>query len=169
MDGVCDVTSYKSDFLYSCCCFSFAQSRLTLCDPMDCSTPGFPVLHHRPDLAQTHVHRVGDAIQPSHPLSPPSPPIFSHSQHQGLFQWVALCIQWPEYWSVSFSISPSNEYFGLTSSRIDWLDLLAVQGTLESLIQHHNSKALICQCSAFFIIQSHICTRLLEKTIVLSV
>ena len=116
---------------------------------MDCSTPGFPVLHHLPELAQTHVHRVRNAIQLSHLLSSPSPPTFNLSQHQGLFQWV-LCIRWPKYWSFSFIISPSNEYSGLIPFRMDWLDLLAVQGTLKSLLQHHSSKASILWCSAFF-------------------
>ena len=95
---------------------------------MDCSTPGLPVQHQLPDLAQTHVHRVSDAIQPSHPLSSPSPPAFNLSQHQGLFHESVLCTRWPEYWSFSFSISPSNEYSGLISFRIDWFDHLAVQG-----------------------------------------
>ena len=97
---------------------------------MDCSTPVFPVLPHLPELAQTHVHWVGDAIQPSHPLSSPSPPAFNLSQyHESV-----LHIRWPKYWSFSFHISPSNEYSGLISFRIDWFDLLAVQGTLNSLI-----------------------------------
>ena len=96
---------------------------------MDCSTPGFPVLHQLPELAQTHVHSVGDAIQPSHPLSSPSPPAFSLSEHQGLLKESVLCIRWPKYWSFSFSISPSSEYSGLIFFRIDWLDLLAFQGT----------------------------------------
>ena len=95
---------------------------------MDCSTLGLPVHHQLPDLAQTHVHRVSDAIQPSHPLSSPSPPAFTLSQHQGLFHESVLCTRWPEYWSFSFSISPSNEYSGLISFRIDWFDHLAVQG-----------------------------------------
>ena len=95
---------------------------------MDGSTPGLPVHHQLPDLAQTHVHRVSDAIQPSHPLSSPSPPAFNLSQHQGLFHESVLCTRWPEYWSFSFSISPSNEYSGLISFRIDWFDHLAVQG-----------------------------------------
>ena len=118
---------------------------------MDCSTPGFPVHHQIPELAQTHVHRVGDVIQPSHPLSSPSlpPSVF-------LSEFV-LCIQWPKYWSFSFSISPSNEYSGLISFRMDWLDLLAVQGTLKSLLQHHSSKASILWHSAFFMVQlSHL-------------
>ena len=117
-----------------CCCCSVTQSCLTFCDPVDCSMPGFLVLHHLPELAQIHVHWVGDAIQPSHPLSSPSPPAFSLSQHQGLFQWVSFRIRWPKYWSFSFSISPSNEYSGLISFIIDWFDILAVQGTLKSLL-----------------------------------
>ena len=91
---------------------SVAQSCLTLCDPMDCSTPGFPVHHQLPEHTQTHVHWVSDAIQPSHPLSSPSPPAFNLSQHQGLSNESALCIRWPKYWSFSFSISLSNEYSG---------------------------------------------------------
>ena len=111
---------------------SVAQSCPTLWDPMDCSTPGLPVLHQLLDLAQTHVHRVGDAIQPSHPLSSRSPPALNLSQHQGLSQWVSSLHQWLKCWSFSFSISPSNEYSGLISPRMDWLDFLAVQGTQES-------------------------------------
>ena len=99
---------------------------------MDCSTPGFPVHHQFLELAQTHVHRVGDTIQPSHPLSSTSPPAFNLSQHQGLFQWVSASHQSPKHWCFSFSISLSNEYSGLISCRSDWLDLLAVQGTLKS-------------------------------------
>ena len=131
---------------------SVAQSCPTLCDPMDYSTPGFPVLHHLPQLAQTHVHWVGDAIQSSCPLSSPSPPALSLSHHQSFLE-SALCIRWPKYWNFSFSISPSNEYSGLISFRMDWLDLLAVQGTLKSLLQHHSSKASILGHSAFFVVQ----------------
>ena len=123
------------------------------CDTMDCSIPGFPVLHHLPEFAQTHVHHIGDAIQPSHPLLSPSPPAFNLSPNQGLFQQLVLPTRWPKDWSFSFSISPSNEYSGLISFRMDWLDLLAVQGTLKSLLQHHSSKASILQCLAFFIAQ----------------
>ena len=108
---------------------------------MDCSTPCFPVHHQLPELTQTHVHRVGDAIQLSHLLSSPSPPAFNLSQHQGLFNESALRIRWPKSWSFSF-ISPSNEYSGLISFRTDWLDLLAVQGTLKSLLQHHSSESI---------------------------
>ena len=137
---------------------SVAQSCPTLWYPMDCSMPGFPVHDQLPELAQTHVHCVSDAIQLSHPLSSPSPPAFNLSQHQGLFKWVSSSIRWPKYWSFSFSISPSNEYSGLISLRMDWLDLLAVQGTLKSLLQHHSSKASILRCSTFFIVQlSHLC------------
>ena len=119
---------------------SVAQLCPTVCNPMDCSTPGFPVHHKLLELAQIHVHQVGDAIQPSHPLSSPSP-TFNHSQHQGLSNELVLRIRWQSYWSFSFSISPSNEHPGLISFRMDWLDLLAVQGTLKSLLQHHSPKA----------------------------
>ena len=112
---------------------------------MDCSTPGFPVLPHLPEFAQTHVHQVGDALQPPHPLQSPYPPAFSSES--------VLPIRWPKYWSFSFNISPSNEHSGLISFRIDWIYLLAAQGTLKSLLQHHSSKASIHQYSAFFMVQ----------------
>ena len=177
---------------------------------MDCSMPGFPVLHYLPESAQTHVLWVSDVIKLSHSLSPSSPPALDLSQHQGHFQlfvtpWTAarlaslsftiswnllklmaiesmmpsnhliLCyplllpsifpsirvfsnesvlrIRWPKYWSFSFSINPSNEYSDLLCFRIDWFDLLAVQGTLKSLLQHHSSKASILWHSAFFMVQ----------------
>ena len=101
------------------------QLSLTLCHPTDCSTPGLPVLHHLLKPAQTHVHWVGDAIQPTHPLSPPSPPALSLSQHQGLLNESALCLRWPKYWSFSSSI---NEYSGLIFFRIDWLISLLSKG-----------------------------------------
>ena len=129
------------------------QPCLTLCSPMDCSTPGFPVHHQLPELAQTHVHLVSDAIEPSHPLPSPSPLAFNLSQHQGLFEQSVLLIRWSKSQSFSFSISPSNEQSGLISFRIDWLDLLAVKGTLKSLLQQHSSKAPILQHSAFFVVQ----------------
>ena len=129
---------------------SVAQLCPTLCHPMNRSTLGFPVHHQLPEFTETHVHRVSDAIQPSHPLSSPSPPAPSPSQHQGLFQWVNSLNEWPKYRSFSLSVSPSNEHPGLISFRMDWLDLLAVQGTLKSLLQHHSSKAPILQSSAFF-------------------
>ena len=120
---------------------------------MDCSTPDLPVHHQLSEPTQTHVHGVSDAIQPSHPLLSPFPPTFNLSQHQGLSNESVLHIRWPKYWSFSFSISPSNEYSGLISFKMDWLDLLAVQGTLKSLLQYHSSKASILHCPAFFIVQ----------------
>ena len=122
---------------------------------MDCSMPAFPVLDYLPELAQTHVHWVGDAIQLSYPLRPllllpsvfPQIKVFSSES--------AFHIRWPEYWSFNFSISSSNEYSGLIFFRIDWFDLLAVQGTLKSLVWHHNLKTLILQHSAFLVQLSH--------------
>ena len=131
---------------------SVAQSCPTLCDPMDCSMPGFPVHQQLPEPTQTHIHHVGDAIQVFHPLSSPSP-AFNTSQHQGLSNESVLRIMWPKYWSFSFSISPSNEYSGLISFNMDSLVLLVVHGTLKSLLQYHNSKASILRCSALFIFQ----------------
>ena len=116
---------------------SVAQSCLTPCDPMNRSLPGLPVHHQLLEFTQTLIHRVGGAIQPSHPLSSPSPPSPNPSQHQGLFLLVSS--SWGGQ-SFSFSISPSNEHPGLISFRMDWLDLRAVQGTLKSLLQHHSSK-----------------------------
>ena len=131
---------------------SVAQSCLTLCNPMRCSMPGLPVHHQLLEFTQTHVHQV---MPSSHlilcrpllllPSIFPSIRVFPNES--------VLCIKWPNYWSFSFSISPSNEYSGLISFRMDWLDLLAVQGTLKSLLQHHSSKASILQHSAFFIVQ----------------
>ena len=120
---------------------------------MDCSTPGFPVHHQLPEPTQIHVRWVSDAIQLSHPLSSHSPPTFNLSQQQGLSNESVLCIRCPKYWSFSFRISPSNEYSGLISFRIDWFDLLAVQETLKSLLQHHSSKVSILRHSAFFMVQ----------------
>ena len=113
----------------------------------------------------THVHWVGEAIQTSRPL-PHSSPAFNLSKPQGIFQWVTKCIRWPNYWS--FSISPSNEYSGLSSFRIDWFDLLAVQGTVKSLLQHHSPKASILRCSAFFTVQLSHPYMTTEKTIALT-
>ena len=120
---------------------------------MNCSMPGLPVHHQPPEFTHTHVHRVGDAIQPSHPLSSPSPLSLNLSQHQGLSNESTLRMRWPKYWSFSFNIRSSNEHRGLISFRMDWLDLLAVQGTLKSLLQHHSSKSSILRHSAFFIVQ----------------
>ena len=150
------VNSIISFFLKSRQFNSVPQSCLTLCNPMDCSTPGLPVHHQLPELAQTHVHRGGDAIQPSHPrplLLPPS--IFAIIR---VFSSESvLCIRWPKHWSFSFSINPSNEYSGLISFRIDWFDLLAVQETFKSLLQHHSAKLSNFQHSVLFIVQlSHL-------------
>ena len=131
---------------------SVAQSCLTLCDPMNHSTPSLPVHHHLPEFTQTHVHPVGDAIQPSHPLWSPFPLAPNPSQHKSFYNESTLCLRWPMYWSFSFSIIPSKEHPGLIF-RMDWLDCLAVQGTLKSLLQHHRSKAAILQRSAFFTVQ----------------
>ena len=131
----------------------FTQSCSTLCNPMNCSTPGLPVHHQLPEFTHTYVHWVGDTIQPSHPLSSPSPPTFNLSQHQGLFQWVNSSHQVAQVLEFQFSISPSNEYSGLISFRMDWLDLRAVQGTLKRLLQYHSSKASILRHSAFFIVR----------------
>ena len=135
---------------------------------MECGMPGLLVHHQLPEFTQTHVHWVGDAIQPCHPLSSPSPPLllpFSSPSPPllllpSIFPSIrffsnesVLCMRWPKYWSFSFSISPSNEYSGLISFRMDWLDLLAVQGTLKRVLQHHSSKASVLRCSAFFIVQ----------------
>ena len=128
-------------------------SRVQLWDPMDCSTPGLPVRHQRPEPTQTHVHCISDAIQLSNPLLSllllpsvfRSIRVFSNES--------VLRIRWPKYWSFSFGISPSSEYSGLISFRMDWLDLLAVQGSLKSLLQYHSSKASVLQRSVFFMVQ----------------
>ena len=145
-----------------------AQSCPTLYDLMDCGTPGLPVHHQLPGLTQTPVHRIGDAIQPSHPLSSLTPPAFILAQHRGVFQQVSSSIRWPKYWSFTFNISPSNEHSGLISFRIEWFDLLAVQGTLKSLLQLQSSKASILWCSAFFIVQLSYLYMTTGKTIALT-
>ena len=124
----------------------------TLCNPMDCSTPGFSVHHQLPEITQTHVHKVSDAIQPSITLSSPSPLPSIFPSIRVFSKESVLRIRWPKYWSFSFSGTPSNEYSGLISFRIDWFDLPAVQGTLKSLLQHHSSKASVLRHSAFFIV-----------------
>ena len=139
----------KSICFFICSC-SGAQLCPTLCNPMDCSMPSFPVHHQILGRSQAHVHWVGDAIQPSHPLLSPSPPAFNLSQHQGLFKSVSSLHLVAKLLEFHFSFSLSNEYSGLISFRIDWLDLLAVKGTLKSLLQHHSSNAPILRCSAFF-------------------
>ena len=132
---------------------SVAQSCLTLCDPMNGSTPCLPVHHQLLEFTQTHVHRVSDAIQPSYPLSSPSPPAPNPSQHQSLVQWVNSSHEVAKVVEFQFRIIPSEEIPGLISFRVDWLDLLAVQGNLRSLLQYHGSKASIIQHSAFFTVQ----------------
>ena len=148
--GLLDSTSLGYiAFCYCCCCrhccgCSGAKSYPNLCEPMKCSMPGFSVPHHLPEISQVHVQWIGDAIQPSHPLLIllilllllsvfPSSRVFSDES--------AVHIRWPKYWSFRFSISPSNEYLGLISFKIDWFDLLSFQGTLKSLLQHHSLKA----------------------------
>ena len=134
--------------VYIKCCWSVTKSCLTLCNPTECSMPDFPVLDFLPEFAQTHVHWVNGAIQPSHPLSPP-PLLSSMFPIIRVFSnELALHIRLSKQWSFSFSISPSSEHSGLIYFRIDWLDLFAVQGTLKRLLQHHSSKPSILWCSA---------------------
>ena len=132
---------------------SVDQSCLTVCDLMNCSRPGLTIQHQLLEFAQTHVHCIGDVIESSHPLSSLSPTPSIFSSIRVFSNESALRIRWPKYWSFNFSISPSNEHCGLISFRMDWLDLLAAQGTLKSLLQHHSSKASILHCSALFIVQ----------------
>ena len=133
--------------------FSSVAQSCPICDPMDCSIPGFLVHHQLLELTLTYVHWVSEVIQPSHPPSSPSLlcsifPIIRVFSNESV-----LRIRWPKYWSFSFNISPSNEHSGLISFRMDWFDLLAIQGTLKSLLQHHSWKASILGKSAFFIVQ----------------
>jgi len=134
-------------------CFASLIIHLTLCDPMECSMPGFPVHPNSWDACSNSCPFSHDDIQPSYILLSPCPPAFTLSQYQVPSQWSVLCIRWPKYWGFSFSISSSNEYSGLTFFRIDWLDLLVVQGVLKSLLQNYSSKASILWCSAFFMVQ----------------
>ena len=147
VDSFAGATSKRGSVQLSC---SVAP---TLCDPMNRSTPGLPVHHQLPELTETHVHRVSDAIQPSHPLSSPFPLAPIPPSFRVFSNELTLPMRWPKYWSFSFSIIPSNEHPGLISFRMDWLDLLAVQGMLKSLLQHHSSKASILPHSAFFTVQ----------------
>ena len=135
---------------------------------MGCSTPGLPVHRQLPDFTQSHVHRIGDAIQPSHPLSSPSFPAPIPPRIRVFSNESTLHMRWPKYWSFSFSISPSNEHPGLISFRVDRLDLLSVQGTLKSLLQHDSSKASILQRSAFFTVQLSPPYMTIGKTIALT-
>ena len=123
------------------------------CDPMNRSMPGLPVHHQLPEFTQTLVHWVDDAIQPSHPRSSPSPPAPNPSQHQSLFHWVSSSHEVAKVLEFQLQHQSFHEHPGLISFRMDWLDLLAVQGTLKSLLQHHSSKASILRCSALFIVQ----------------
>ena len=152
---------------YDCCC-SVTKSCPTLCSPMDCSTPGFPVLPYLSEFAQTHVRWVNDAIQTSHPLSPTSPAL-NQGSIRVFSSESALHIRWPKYWSFSFSIRSSSEYSGLIPFRIDWCDLLEVQGTLKGLLQHHSLKASILWRSAFFMVQLSNPFMTTRKTIILTV
>ena len=161
------------NIIYSpCVCVLVAQfSRSVVSDslqPHESQHARPPCPSQLPESTQTHVHQVGDAIQPSHPLSSPSPPASNPPQHQGFSSESTLHMRWPKYWSFSFSISPSNEHPGLISFRMDWLDLLAVQGTLKSLLQHRSSKASVLQHSAFFIVQLSHPYMIIVKTIALT-
>ena len=136
---------------------------------MDCSTQGFSILHYLLEFAQTHVHWICDAIKSSHPLSPHSPPVLSLSQHEDLFQWVGSSHQVAKVLELQPQPSPSNEYSGLVSFRIDWFDALAVQETLKSLLQHHSSKASIIWHSAFLMFQLSHPYMISGKTIALTI
>ena len=149
-------------------CCSVAQSCPTLCDPLDSSTPGFPVLHHLLELAQAPVHWVCDAIQPSHPLLSLSPLAISLSQHQGLFQWVGSSNQVAKVSELQLQHQSFRWMFRVDFLRIDWLDLLAVQGTLKSLLQHNSLKALILRHAAFFMVQLSHLYMTTEETIALT-
>ena len=157
------------DFYTSVQFRSVTQSCPTLCNSMECNTAGLSIHHQLLEFTQTHVPLGGDAIQPSHPLTSPSPPASNLSQHQGLSNESVLCIRWPKYWNFSFNISPSNDYSGPISFRMDWLDLLAVQGTLKSLLQQHSSKASILRHSVFLIVQLSNPYMTTEKAIALTV
>ena len=145
------ITKLANHGTRNCCCCSVAQSCLTLCNCMDFSTPAFPVLHYLLEFAQTHVCWVGDAIQPFHPLLPSSPPALNLSQHQGLFQLVISSHQ------VVLELQLQHQFFQcifrVISFRIDWFDLLVLQGNLKNVLQHHSSKASVLQCSAFFMVR----------------
>ena len=154
--------------LSSCCCCSVTQSCPALCDPMNCSTPAFPALQYLLDFAQTHVHQVRDAIQLSHPLLSLLLPALIFPSIRFFSNLSTLGIRWPEYWSFSFSISPYNEYSELILLRIEWLDLLAVQGTQESSPAPH-FKASILWCSSFFMVQLSHLYMTTGKTIALTI
>ena len=149
--------------LEECCSFSVAQSCLTLCNPMDCSTWGFPLLHHLLELDKSHVHGVGNANQSSHLFSLPFSFCLQSSQASRSFPMSYLCTRWQKCWSFSFSIIPSNEYSGLISFMMDWLDLFVVQGTSKSLLQQHSSTASFFGAQPSLWSNCHICSWLLKK------
>ena len=135
------------------CCFSVTKSCLTLCNPMNCRTPGFPVPHHLLEVAKVHVHWIGDAIQPSHTLLPSSPSAFNLSKYQGLSHCVSCLHQVAKVLELQLQHQSFQRVFRGDFLKIDWFDLLAFQGTLKSLLQHHSSKASVLQCSTLFIVQ----------------
>ena len=159
----------------ACCkktshCVAIVQllSLVWLCNPMDCTMPGVPVHHQLLGLAQTHAHWVGDTIQPSHPLSSPSPPTLNLSEHQGLFKWVSSSHQTAKLLEFQLQHQSSNEHPGLISFRMDWLDLLAIQWTLKSLLQHHSSNVSVLWHSAFFRVQLSHLYMTIGKTVALT-
>ena len=156
--------AFQKSLLSNCCCCSVTKLHPILCDTMNWSTPGFPVLHYLAEFAQNHVDWVGDVIQPSYPLLPPSLPAFNLFQHQGFFQWVAFLYQAAKVLELQYSISHSNEHSGFISLRTDWLDLLVAQGSLKSLLQHHSLKAsILLGTQPLLWSNSHIHASLLEK------
>ena len=158
------ISCMSSFCILYCCCYPVSQSYLTLCDSMDCRTPGFSVLHHLSELAQTHF---GDASQTSHPLWSPSHPASMFPSIRVFSSELTHNIRWPKYWSFIFSISPSNEYSGLIFFRIDWFDL-AVQRTLKSFLQQHSLKTPILWHSIFFMVQLSYLYMTTEQTITLT-
>ena len=160
---------YWMSVYYIYCCYSVAQSCPALHDPMDCSIAGSPVPHHLPEFAQVHAHWTGDAS--SH-LILWCPLLLLASVFTIIRDFsneLTVLIRWPKYWSFSFSISPSNDYPGLISLKIDWFDPLSVQGTLKTFLQHHSSKAPILQQSAFFMVQLSQLYLTTGKTITLTI
>ena len=150
------------------CCRSVAKSCPTLCSPMDCNTPGFPVLHHFREFAHTYFHWVDDAINHLI-LSCPLLLLSVFSSFRVFSNESAFCIRWPKYWRFSISLSPSSEYSGLISFSVDWFDLPAIQGTLKSLFWNHTSKSSFLQHSAFFMVQHSHLYMTAGKTIALTI
>ena len=157
-------------YLTCICRCSVTKSFPTLHNPMDCSMQRFPVLHHLPEFAQVHGHWIGDAIQPSHPLSSSAPSAINLSQHHGLFQWVSSSHQVTKVMELQLQHhSCHHQHSELVSFRTDWFDLLAFQGTLKSLLQHYSLKALILWHSAFFVVQFSHWYMTTGKTIALTI